>query len=121
MATLRRVAFSGLLFSLVLIVAMSGHPQGEVTLFGDGQCRSVAVCQENMDLGPAVAEMLADQVATFGPTCVDPAKFVGIPSRALVRNALAADGDTGVVRSVTLDEALAAAKAGKVYVLKACA
>ena len=63
MATLRRVAFSGLLFSLVLIVAMSGHPQGEVTLFGDGQCRSVAVCQENMDLGPAVAEMLADQVA----------------------------------------------------------
>lgn len=111
---------SGLLFALVLIVAMSGHREGEVILFGGGGCRSATVCEHNMDLGPDIAEMLADQVATFGPTCVDPAKFVGIPSRALVRNALAADGDTGVVRSVTLDEALAAAKAGKVYVLKAC-
>jgi hypothetical protein len=31
------------------------------------------------------------------------------------------DLDTGVVRVVTLDEALAAAKAGRVFVLKACA
>lgn len=100
---------------------MSGPREGQVTLFGGGACRSVTVCERNLDLRPAIAEMLADQVARFGPTCVDPAAFVGIPSRALVRNALAADGDTGVVRSVTLDEALAGAKAGKVYVLKACA
>ena len=100
---------------------MSGPREGQVTLFGGGACRSVTVCERNMDLRPAIAEMLADQVSRFGPTCVDPASFVGIPSRALVRNALAADGDTGVVRSVTLDEALAGAKAGTVYVLKACA
>jgi hypothetical protein len=121
MATVRRVACSGLLFALVLVAAMSGPREGEVILFGGGACRSVTVCERNMDLRPAIEEMLADQVARFGPTCVDPARFVGIPSRALVRNALAADGDTGVVRSVTLDEALAGAKAGKVYVLKACA
>jgi len=120
MAILRRVACSGLLCALVLVVALSGQRAGEVILFGGGSCRSVTVCEHNMDLGPAIAGMLSDQVAMFGPTCVDPATFVGIPARALVRNALAADGDTGVVRSVTLDEALAAAKAGKVYVLKAC-
>ena len=121
MATVRRVACSGLLFALVLFVSLTGHRGGQVTLFGGGACRSVTVCEHNMDVRPAIAEMLADQVARFGPTCVDPARFVGIPSRVLVRNALAADGDTGVVRAVTLDEALAAAKAGKVYVLKACA
>jgi len=121
MATVRRLASSAFLCALVLIAALSGQPEHQVTLFDGDTCRSVAVCERNKDLGPAVAEMLADQVLKFGPTCVDPVKFVGIPSRVLVRNARAVDGDTGVVRAVTLDEALAGAKAGRVYVLKACA
>jgi len=115
---LRQLVSTTVLGSMLVVGAMSGHR--EVTLFG-GTCQSDAVCERNADIGPAVAEMIADQVATYGPSCVDPAKFVGIPSRVLVRNAHLKDFDTGVVRVVTLDAALAAAKAGTVYVLKACA
>jgi hypothetical protein len=121
MAAVRRVASSAFLFALVILAVMSGHREDRIELFSGAACKSAAACERNKDLGPAVEEMLADQVARFGPTCVDPAKFVGIPSRVLVRNARAVDGDTGVVRAVTLDEALAGAKAGTVYVLKACA
>jgi len=117
---LRKYVASAGMFALVMVGAMSGTRPNEVTLFG-GVCQSDAVCERNADIGPAVAAMIADQVATYGPSCVDPAKFVGIPSRVLVRNAHRKDFDTGVVRVVTLDAALAAAKAGAVYVLKACA
>ena len=104
---------------MLLVGGMSGQRAGELTLFG-GRCKVVAVCERNADVRPAADAMIAEQVATFGPTCVDPAKFKGIPARVLVRNARLKDFDTGVVRVVTLDAALAAAKAGKVYVVKAC-
>lgn len=120
MAAVRRVASSAFLFAFVLLAALSGQREEQVELFNGAACESAAVCERNRDLGSAIEDMLADQVARFGPTCVDPVKFVGIPSKALVRNARAVDGDTGVVRVVTLDEALAGAKAGRVYVLKAC-
>ena len=116
---LRQLVSTAVLGSMLVIGGMSGTRPGEVTLFG-GTCQSDAVCARNADISPAVDAMIADQVATYGPSCVDPAKFVGIPSRVLVRNARLKDFDTGVVRVVTLDAALAAAKAGTVYVLKAC-
>jgi hypothetical protein len=120
MNTMGRVGASAVLSALALLGGMSGHRVGEFTLFG-GQCKSVTVCERNMDVRPAVDAMLAEQVATFGPTCVDPAEFKGIPARVLVRNARLKDFDTGVVRAVSLDEALAGARAGKVWVMKACA
>ena len=119
-AALRQFVASAALFAMLLVGGVSGHRSNEVTLFG-GTCQSDAVCERNADIGPAVDAMIAEQVATFGPTCVDPAAFKGIPSRVLVRNARLKDFDTGVVRSVDLDTALDAAKAGTVYVLKACA
>jgi hypothetical protein len=120
MAAVRRVASSAFLFALVILAVVSGHREDRIELFNGAACTSPAACESNSDIGPAVEEMLADQVARFGATCVDPARFVGIPSKVLVRNARAVDGDTGVVRAVTLDEALAGARAGKVWVLKAC-
>ena len=120
-AALRRYVASALLLTIALVGGMSGIREGEFTLFGGGTCKSDAVCTRNADIGPAVDAMIAEQVATYGPSCVDPAAFKGIPSRVLVRNARLKDFDTGVVRVVTLDAALAAAKAGSVYVLKACA
>ena len=117
---LRRYVSSALLFAMLVVGAMSGTRPGEFTLFG-GVCQSDVVCARNADIGPAVNTMIAEQVATYGPSCVDPAKFVGIPGKVLVRNARLKDFDTGVVRVVTLDAALIAAKAGTVYVLKACA
>lgn len=120
MVAVRRVASNAFLFALVLLATLSGHREEQVELFNGAACKSPAVCARNRDLGPAIKDMLAEQVDRFGPTCVDPVKFVGIPSKALVRNARAVDGDTGVVRMVSLDEALAGAKAGRVYVLKAC-
>jgi hypothetical protein len=117
---LRRFVASAILTAMLVIGAMSGTRPGEFTLFG-GVCKSVAVCERNADIGPAVDAMIAEQVATFGPTCVAPATFKGIPARVLIRNAHMTDGDTGVVRAVTLDTALAGAKIGKVFVLKACA
>ena len=109
------------LCALVLSAALAPTPQKEIPLIGGGVCKSLETCERNSDLGPMVDEMIAEQVAHFGPTCVDPTKFKGIPTRVLVRNARPRDLDTGVVRVVTLDEALAGAKAGRVFVLKACA
>ena len=117
---LRQLVSTAVLGSMLLVGGMAGHREGEFTLFG-GTCKSDIACQRNANIGPAADAMIAEQVATFGPSCVDPTKFVGIPSRVLVRNARLKDFDTGVVRAVTLDAALAAAKAGTVYVLKACA
>jgi len=116
---LRKYVASAGMFTLVMVGGMAGHREGEFTLFG-GVCQSDIVCERNNDIRPAADAMIAEQVATYGPSCVDPTKFVGIPSRVLVRNARLKDFDTGVVRVVTLDTALAAAKAGTVYVLKAC-
>lgn len=119
---LRQYVATAVLFAMLLVGGMAGGMrEGEVTLFGGGTCKSLATCEANADNGPAIEAMLAEQVATFGATCVDPAKFVGIPARVLVRNARMTDGDTGVVRAVDLDAALAGARSGKVYVLKACA
>ena len=119
MNTMGRVGASAVLSAVALLGGMSGTRPGEITLFG-GVCKSVEACERNADVGPAVDEMIADQVKAFGPSCVDPAQFKGTPSRVLVRNSQLKDFDTGVVRVVTLDAALAGAKAGKVYVLKAC-
>ena len=83
-AGLRRYVASALLLTIALVGGMSGHRTGEITLFG-GTCKSDAVCTRNADIGPAVDAMIAEQVATFGPSCVDPATFKGIPSRVLVR------------------------------------
>ena len=117
---LRQLVATTVLGSMLVVGGLSGHRAGEFTLFGGGTCKSAAVCEANADIGPAVDAMIAEQVATFGPSCVDPAKFVGIPAKVLVRNARLEDFDTGVVRVVTLDAALAAAKTSAVYVLKAC-
>ena len=112
--------------SMAVTGAMSGTRPGDhntVELSG-GQPPSAAqqaIRAHNNDIGPAVKEMVDDQVKKFGPTCVNPTQFKGIPGHVLVRNAKLKDFDTGVVRSVGLDEAMSSAKAGKAWVLKSCA
>ena len=118
--TLGRVASSAALVSVALVGALSGTLPGHMR-FNDGvQCRDVAACERRADVGPAVEAMLADQLATFGPACVDPKDFSGIPSRVLVRNARMTDFDTGVVRAVSFEQAWTGAKSGTVFVLRLC-
>ena len=66
-----------------------------------------------------VAEQVAEQTA--GRECWEPGTREGvIPTAVLVRGIAIGDG-AGVVRPATFDQGWALAKAGKVWILKACA